>query len=255
MVDKIKKYLPEILTALGVIGAGIVGVSAAVAQHKIDNEPKPDDRKELLKLYIKHYAIPAIIFAATSGCIVGSNRLSNKRYDVLLKRYASIGAGFAAYRTAVVDKYGQEVDDELCEESIAIMQDPSRVNLLEHDIPCEKLIFEEPVTGIRFEMYERDVLLAEYHLNRIFALDGGKVSLSELFYFLGIDAPDYVSNIGWTAEHGYYWIDISHLKHISRHGTVYYELNYMYPPDEDYEEYVSYYGEDVYQEPSYVGNV
>ena len=258
MIEKLKKHLPEILTGLGIIGCAAVGVSAARAQHKVEEDTLDDDieptKKQLLEIYIKHYALPTIIFAITSGCIYGSNKLSRKNYERLLKGYASVGAGFAAYRTAVVERYGEKVDEELCEESVAVLTDPSYVNLLDQDVPCEPIVFEEPYTGIRFKMTERDVILAEYHLNRNFALGGGSVSLAELFYFLGIDPPRDAANMGWNAEHGYYWIDIAHEKHIDRHGNVYYMLNYMFPPEEDFEDYISYPGEDAYQETSYVGN-
>ena len=233
----IKKHLPTILTGLGVVGCAAVGISAAKAQKKVDEYNKDlMDRDEMLKVYIKNYWPTVVIFALTSGCIVGSNKLNQKQYQELLKAYTGLGAGFAAYRGAVIEKYGEEVDEELCEEAVAVMQSDTYIDLSLTNSPGKKLLFYEPVSGKYFRAYERDVLLAEYHLNRNFVI-GGAVSVSQLLWFLGLSDTADSNRYGWTMEDGYCWVDISHeLMNKKLDGEDVYEICYTFPPELDYED-------------------
>ena len=264
---KVKKHLPAILTGLGVVGSAAVGVSAGIAQHKVEEELytlryyKLEDgieptKKDYAKTYANNYLPTAIIFALTSGCIIGSNRLSQKQYKQLLGAYASLGAGFAGYRRAVIEKYGEEADDELCESaSYAIMSQHDHIDPLLCRVPGKELLFYEPYTKTYFHAQERDIILAEYHLNRHFCLSGGIAYVDDLLYYLGIEPTAQTDNIGWTAEHGYYWVDIRHT-YIGKHnGEDCYQIEYIFDADKDPEEYIAQPWEDEYQEDSYVGNV
>ena len=258
MKFNIRKNLPTILSALGVAGSAAVGVSAGIAQHKVEEELKSDliftenNKATVVKTYAKNYWPTAIIFALTSGCIVGSNRLSQKQYKQLLGAYASLGAGFAGYRGAVIEKYGEEVDEELCEKaSMAVMTDPCAVNLLEMDTPDEELLYYEPISKTFFRAYERDVILAEYHLNRNFLLKGD-VNVSELLYFLGLEPNAESDKYGWSMSCGLAWIDIYHWQVKKPGKETYYEITYMFEPEKDYGDVDN---DPEYQEFSYVGNV
>lgn len=244
----IKKHLPAILTGLGVVGSAAVGVSAGIAQHKVEEELKNDlifaenDKATVVKAYAKNYLPTAIIFALTSGCIIGSNRLSRKEYDTLLKAYGSLGAGFAAYRGAVIEEYGQEKDEELIDKVFECVRN-NDCYICNSDIPLgipdEVKWFYEPVTKKYFQKHERDVIHAEYMLNRDFAI-GGAVNVSRLCEFLGIPNTHESDIRGWSAEYGYYWIDISHRLLKTKHdGEPVWELCYTFLPEKDFEEYYS----------------
>lgn len=255
----LKRNLPTILNVLGVVGAGAVGVSAAVAQHKVDSDTLDYyehnmanmRRKDLVKIYAKHYWPTALIFGATGACIIGSNKMSQKQYKELLGAYTALGAGFAGYRGAVIEKYGEETDEELCETaSRAIMTDPSCVDLMQLDTPDEKLLYYEPISKTYFRAYERDLILAEYHLNRNFLLKG-EVNVSELLYFLGIEPTEETDKYGWSLSCGLCWIDIYHWQQKKPGREPYYEIVYMFEPEENY---VNVDNDPEYQEISYVGN-
>lgn len=256
----IKKHLPAILTGLGVVGSAAVGVSAGIAQHKVEEELKSKDlcshikadRAELVKAYAKNYLPTAIIFALTSGCIISGHKLSQKQYKQLLGAYAGLGAGFAGYRGAVIEKYGEEADEELCETaSRAIMTDPSCVDLTQSNTPDKQLLYYEPISKTYFRAYERDLILAEYHLNRNFLLKG-EVNVSELLYFLGIEPTAESDKYGWSLSCGLCWIDIYHWQQKKHGREPYYEIVYMFEPEENYENVDN---DPEYQELSYVGNV
>lgn len=262
----IKKHLPTIFTGLGVVGSAAVGVSAAMAQHKVEEELydlryyKLEDgiepaKKDYVKTYAKNYWSTAVIFALTSGCIVGSNKLNQKQYKTLLNAYGGLGAGFAAYRGAVINEFGQEKDQELVENSIAIMDNEHYICWNKQTVPGKELLFYEPYSKIYFRAQERDVILAEYHLNRKFAMGGGTAYVDDLLYFLGIAPNSRTKDLGWTAEHGYYWIDVKHAFIGKRNGEDCYEIEYLFPAEENPEDYIGQAWEDEYQEESYAGNI
>ena len=247
-----KKNLPTILSVLGVVGAGAVGVSAAVAQHKVEEELKTKnlcsqikaDRKEYAKTYAKHYWPTALVFAGTAGCIIGSNKLNQKQYAQLMRAYGTLGAGFAAYRGAVVKEYGDEKDKEFleaaekeclctCDNYICNSSDVTNA------IPDDVKWFYEPVTRQYFQKRERDVIHAEYLFNRDFCI-GSAMNVSRLCEYLGI-VPTHESDIrGWSMEYGYMWVDISHrkMKHL-HNGEPCFEICYTFLPEKNFEEYYS----------------
>lgn len=251
----LKRNLPTILSVLGVVGAGAVGVSAAVAQHKVEKYNKNlMDKQEMLKVYAKHYWPTALIFGATGACIIGSNKMSQKQYKELLGAYTALGAGFAGYREAVVQRFGEEVDQELVEESCCVAVSDNQVNLLNTTVPGKELLFREPISGKFFRAQERDVILAEYHMNRNYVLKGS-ICVGELLYFLGIEPNNAALKYGWNIESGIYWVDLRHSEAgKTRDGETYYEIDYLFPPEVDYEDMYNEEGTDEYQEESYVGN-
>lgn len=261
MKMNIKKHLPAILTGLGVVGSAAVGVSAGIAQHKVDgdtleyymdNNGANMRKKDLVKTYAKRYWPTAIIFALTSGCIISGQKMSQKQYKQLLGAYAGLGAGFAGYRGAVIDKYGEEADEELCEKaSMAVMTDPCCIDLVEMDTPDEPLLYYEPVSKTYFRAYERDVILAEYHLNRNFLLKG-EVNVSELLYFLGLEPTTESDEYGWNMTCGVAWIDMYHWQQKKPGKETYYELVYLFEPEKDYKDVDN---DPEYQELSYVRNM
>ena len=251
----IKKNLPTILSVLGIFGSAAVGVSAGIAQHKVDKSTKDlTNKEEIAKVYIKHYWQTALIFAVTSGCIISSDRFNKKQYQTLLKAYTSLGAGFMAYRGAVIDKFDEQTDEELCKQAIAVMESDNYICLDYINASGDKLLFYEPISKKYFEAYERDVILAEYHLNRNFVL-GMSTNVSQLLYFLGLQPTKETNKYGWNMEYGYYWIDIYHKKmKKDKHGRTVYEICYTFPPEIDYEE--AYYINDrPYDSCQYYGGV
>ena len=142
---QLKKHSPEILVIGGVIGAVASAVLACKATtkvapivehakenidiiHKRESEPEAfevayteeDNKKDLTRVYLstglqiaKVYA-PAVALGALSvtSILAGSNIL-HKRNVALTAAYASIDGSFKEYRKNVVDRFGEEMDQEL----------------------------------------------------------------------------------------------------------------------------------------------
>ena len=145
---ELKKHAPEILVTAGVTGTVASAVLACKATTKVgeilDETKKTvaavhtcvetkaiipdtkeiyteqDAKKDLAITYVqtgvkfaKLYG-PAITLGAISiACIFASNNILRKRNVALAAAYATVNKGFKEYRGRVVERFGQEVDQEL----------------------------------------------------------------------------------------------------------------------------------------------
>ena len=139
---RIKKYSPEALMGLGVVGVIGSTVLACIATTKvseiIENKKEQidqvhdcledpdidyteeDSKKDLTIIYVKTglnllkiYA-PAIILGSLSlSTIISSHAIMKKRNVALAAAYATVDKGFKNYRKNVVERFGESVDKEL----------------------------------------------------------------------------------------------------------------------------------------------
>lgn len=141
---KLKKHSPEILIVAGVVGTVVSAVLACKATTKVSdildsaksdidsihscakdetkaNEYSEDDmKKDLVIVYAqtgvkiaKLYA-PAVILGTLSlSWIITSHQILRKRNVALAAAYATVDKTFKDYRTRVIERFGEEVDNEL----------------------------------------------------------------------------------------------------------------------------------------------
>lgn len=141
---KIKKYSPEILMTVGVAGVITSGVMACKATlkieeivddakqkidtiHQVSSDPdmaekysEEDGKKDLAIVYtqtavkfIKLYGPSVALGVVSLGCMIGSNRILNKRNAALAAAYAAVDKSFKEYRGRVVERFGKQMDREL----------------------------------------------------------------------------------------------------------------------------------------------
>ena len=141
---KLKKHSPEILLVAGIVGAVTSAVMACKATlkandiveesktqidtiHEVSENPEmaekyseEDKKKDLAIVYtqtavkfIKLYGPSVLLGVASLGCMVGSNRILNKRNVALAAAYATVDKGFKDYRGRVIERFGKELDKEL----------------------------------------------------------------------------------------------------------------------------------------------
>lgn len=223
------------LTALGV--AGSIGTAILTAERtpkaiqlvKEAEEKKGSELTTTEKIVVgaKAYA-PAIgMGVATIACILGAGALSYRAQKSMMSAYALLSEQYKMYRKTNIELFGEE-NDEAIMESMVAMKYTEICN--KTDTPDAKRTFVEPVTGKMFKAYERDVIMAEYHLNRNMMLRG-YATLNEFLEFLRLD-PDEPDDIGWTYCNGYMWIDVCHTE--GKDGSLL--IDYTYYPDESYKE-------------------
>lgn len=141
---KLRKHSPEILLVSGIVGAVTSAVMACKATlkandiveesrtqidtiHEVSENPEmaekyseEDKKKDLAIVYtqtavkfIKLYGPSVLLGVASLGCMVGSNRILNKRNVALAAAYATVDKGFKEYRGRVIERFGKEFDKEL----------------------------------------------------------------------------------------------------------------------------------------------
>ena len=78
--------------------------------------------------------------------------------------------------------------------------------------------------------FEREIMDAEYHLNRNYILRG-YAFLNEFYEFLGLPATEYGEEVGWSMYSGINWIDFEHTVMPDKSGKKYL-INMIFPPYE-----------------------
>ena len=63
--------------------------------------------------YVKLYAAPVILEAVSIGLILGSHHIMKQRQAALAASCAAIAKAYQTYRQNVIEKYGEEVDQEM----------------------------------------------------------------------------------------------------------------------------------------------
>lgn len=240
LTSLLKKNSRVILTMVSVVGVVATAVTAAKATPKaLELVKKKEEEKraeldivEKVKTMAPEYLCSALFGSVTVASILCANKIDGKAIAALTASGTAVRGYLKKYRDEVVKMFGTEVDEELNDK---VCKKYADYHITDSDIPDKKLIFVEPITGQRFERYEREVIDAEYHLNRNYTLRGG-ACVNEFLEFLGIEPAVRGDNFGWSMESGVYWVDFEHhLKKINGEEVV--EIEYVFYPDDDFDEY------------------
>lgn len=137
-----KKYAPEVMVVVGVVGVVASAVMACKATTKAgaiveDTKDQMDQIHEVAETHAGEYSEddmkkdtvivytqtavkfaklygPAVILGAASiACILGSHHILSKRNAALAAAYATVDKGFKEYRGRVIERFGKELDKEL----------------------------------------------------------------------------------------------------------------------------------------------
>ena len=144
-VMKTKKHSPEILIVTGIVGAITSTVIACKATTKVGqilDESKEtldvihegmktgeirgvdyseeDGKKDTVKVYAqtglkiaKLYAPAVIVGAASITSILASHNILKKRNVAISAAYAAVDKSYKDYRNRVIERYGEQVDEEM----------------------------------------------------------------------------------------------------------------------------------------------
>ena len=250
----LKRHSSTILTCIGAIGVIATTVTAVKATPKaleVLKQAEEDKGAELTKLEVVVTAGPAYIPSAAIGvstiaCIFGANVLNKKQQAAVASAYALADNAYKEYRGKVKELYGVETDNKIRD---AIAKDKRNEDIHAYAPGCaslpssgEKQLFYEEYRGKYFEATMDDVINAEYHLNRNFALRGC-ASLNEFYEFLGLEKTEFGDVLGWNSmemvEGGLMpWIDFSHRKTtVTDDGLSCYIIEMEWEPIADYDLY------------------
>lgn len=249
----LKRNSSTILTcigAIGVVGTAVMAVKAVPKAKKRIEDAREEKGEELTKVETVLAATPAYIPTAVMGlstitCIFGANVLNKNHQASITSAYAVIDRSFKEYRGKLKELYGEDADVKI-RQSIANDHRDEEIKAYAPGLtPAlgagEKYLFYEEYRGRYFEATMNEVLNAEYHLNRNFAMRG-YASLNEFYSFLGLDKKDFGDALGWDCgrlfeEYEMPWIDFNHRKTQLDGGVECYLIEYEIEPEVGYDEW------------------
>ena len=239
-----KRNGSTILTCIGAVGVVATAVTAVKATPKVtillEKERKLKGEEltkiEVIKVAGPHYIPSILIGVGTLTCIFGSNVLNKRQQASLASAYALLDTSFKEYKKKVIDLYNEEADIEIRNE---IAKDKYEENDIEVD--DNKMLFYEEYSGRYFESTSKEVIQAEYNLNRELTNHGG-VYLNKFYKFLDIAPTDYGNEYGWSLgvlESHYWanWIEFDHEKVIMADGLECTIIRFRYEPVIDFAYY------------------
>ena len=230
----------SIFAVFGVVGTSVsVGTATNKTSKKLkevtDAKSEPLSSVEVITT-IAPIWIPSILIAGTTiACILGANVLNKQTQAALASAYGLTDQTFKEYRKKLIELHGEEMDQEIRTE---IARNHYDYHVLGMEYPDQKVMWYEPYSNRYFEMYERELIDAEYHFNRNFVL-GGSRSLNDLYEMLGLAPTKKGEDIGWCVCDGYMWVDFEHVLQRNKDDSkAYYILQPVYPPmtEEEMEE-------------------
>lgn len=236
---QLKRHSPTILTCLGVIGVistVVMSVKATAETMNALEEASEKKGEELNAVEIVKVAAPIYIPTILTGmatitCIVGANSINKKRNAALSSAYCMASNSFNEYRRKLIELHGKEADIEIRD---AIAREHCSYHVIDLDVPDQKVIFYDELSGQSILRYEREIIDAEYHFNRNYVLRG-YASVNEFYEFLGIPQQDWGDELGWSIDSEIYWVDFEH-RLIDRDdaGIPIYAIDMIFSPDKDY---------------------
>lgn len=237
LLSNVRLKIPTILTCVGAIGVVLTSVSASKATLKADkllkeatNSKKEElTTSEILKIVTPIYVPSILIGASTIACIFGANILNKRAQASLASAYALLDEAFKEYRKKLIELHGEEADIEIRD---AIAREHCNYHQIGLDTPDTKMKFYEPISDRFIYAYEKEIMDAEYHLNRNFVLRGYS-PLNEFYKFLGLPETEEGDKLGWSCDYGYCWIDFEH-RLVENDGDPYYRIVSIFAPDEEY---------------------
>lgn len=231
-----EKHMPKILTGLAIGGFGystyLAGHGAIKAKKRIDDaeheralahwnpELKKFDiddvdnavkltTKEKIKLVYRDFVPCAIVFSASTCCVLKSLSINQRRTAVVASAYKLLEESAREYKEKVIETIGEKKEKQIVE---SIAEDKIRKNPPE----STQVIFTnkgntlcyETISGRYFKFDIDKIKKIENELN--FKLrENNYVSLNELYLELGLDLTDMGYEIGWSVEDGMVDFDYS----------------------------------------------
>ena len=232
-LQKLTKASPTILSCLaaaGVIGTAILAARSTPkalwkiredSKEKHDGDPNAYTAVEAVRSAWICYIPAAITGTATIVCIFGANVLNRQQQASLASAYALLNDSYQNYKSKLKELYGDEAHQKIVD-AIAVekagnvyISAPNLVGssslTLDEPNPEDIRLFYDSFSNRYFESTLVNVMNAEYHLNRNYALGYG-VCINDLYRFLGIDIIPGGDELEWFWSDGLGWIDFDHHK-------------------------------------------
>lgn len=247
----LKHGTPIVLTCLGAVGVVATAVLAVRATPKavqkiradsrINHEGDPDayTKIEAVRSAWICYIPASVVGFSTIACIFGANVLSKRQQAAITSAYALLNNAYQDYKNKTKEIFGEEGHQKILDAIAAEKADEvyisspgicgaESLSFNERSVEDTRLFYDS-FSKRYFESTVPQVLEAEYHLNRNWAL-GGEICINNLYEFLGIDGIQGGEELYWFYEDGISWIDFHHHKAILDDGLEVFIIDIEFPP-------------------------
>lgn len=239
--ESLSKHAPELLIGFGVAGmltTTVLAVKATPKAMKLIEEKKAELKKdkltaaETVKATWKCYIPAASTAVASTACLIGSCKVSNKRNAVLATAYKIAETTHKEYRDKVIETIGEKKEQDIKEK---IAQD--RVN--KNPVGTKEIIITD-----RGNMLCYDSLSDRYfktdidrikrvvnELNRRMVYDM-YISLNDFYNEVGLKTTKIGDDLGWNLDNGLIELDCTSA--LTEYDEPCLVLNYLVKPQYNY---------------------
>lgn len=240
----VKSKSPEILAVVGIAGIITSAVMACIASTKVKdtveeakniiedthNEIEENDfdekqtRKEITFAYTragwkiaKPYVAPVVLGIASIGSLIGSTAIYRKRNAALAVTCTMLDKSFKDYRARIVEKFGEEADNDArlglfarkFDKTITDLETGKEkkaketVKVCEHDIPNNAWdrFFDETNLHFRKNAEYNQLFIEQQQAfaNKLLRRDG-YIMLNDVYDLLGLDRSKDGFQVGWIFD-------------------------------------------------------
>lgn len=225
------------MVATSILTARATTKAADILEGVRAEKDEPLTKMEIVKATLPTYIPPFLMGVATVSCIFGANALNKRQQASLVSAYVMLDQYVKDYKTKVNEVYGEDADTRVKDE---IAKDKFKSGEFEKKFEDTTLFYDE-LSGRYFESSMKDVMQAEYEINRILTTGWG-ASLNEFYELLGLPGIVEYDELGWSVtmmEEMYWhaWIEFNHRKVVMDDGTECYVLEMPLAPFVDYLEW------------------
>lgn len=208
-IKQINLHTPEILTGMGIAGmisSTILAVRStpAAIEHRENYISSVEEPSTLgvVKAVWKDYIPSIVLTLASSGCLIGSISVSNRRNAAIATAYKLSEAAFSDYREKVVEKIGEKKEQTVREE---IARDKlNKVEYSENDILQIKDGGNLCMDSYSGQLFKTNIEEVKQVINKLnyTMLQHQFVSLNDLYYELGLRSVKEGDDLGWYVDKG-----------------------------------------------------
>ena len=204
-----------------------------------DGDPDAYTKTEAFQSAWMCYIPASLVGMSTIACIFGANILNKHQQATITSAYALLSNAYQDYERKTKEIFGEEGHQKILDAIAAEKADDVYISSpgicgsdslsFSERNPEDARLFYDSFSRRYFESTIPQVLEAEYHLNRNWAL-GREICVNDLYDFLGIDKIPGGEALGWFYEDGISWIDFNHHKTVLEDGLDVLVIDIEFPP-------------------------
>lgn len=257
-----KKYLPEVLTGVGI--GGIFGTAVFTAEATIKSVRDVDAKtaelkrpltvKEKIALCWRNYIKAAVMGVSSAVCIVASDNIQTKRYAAVATAFGMASTSLKELTAKIPEVVGEEKAEEIHK---AVVQEKLNNTPVPTDISEEyekerekapqtfctdvavaddnRILCYDERFGRYFLSNKREITEAEDEINRLI-ISEGYASLNDFYTILHMSPTTGGDDLGWNGSREGY-LDIRFSTMLAPDGRPCLTIDYFIGPREDYADF------------------